>query len=343
MTQVDLDQALRHPLVVWDSSGTIQLANQAAADLTGRTLGEIVGTMVKEFASPGDVIERAVASLVTGQFDGMHSRRTLNDGTDEVVEVCATSRAIEVDGRREGLTVFVPDRDLGRIGHEPICRPEHVPVAVGVTTPGWVITAISTEVRELLSRAPDRCVGERLLSFVHPDDVDLLSGVDRTPSVAVSYPRLRFATEERSWRTLSMLVAPARAREGPLIRFALVGLADEVLTESSNRVVELESCLRRIGAEVVAAGIVGSLQPEADLREFPQLDELSARQWEVLHRLLEGERVATIATRLFVSRSTVRNHLATIFGKFGVHSQGELIELLRRPKNGTSWEQEGAE
>jgi hypothetical protein len=35
-----------------------------------------------------------------------------------------------------------------------------------------------------------------------------------------------------------------------------------------------------------------------------------------------------IASQLYVSQSTVRNHLATIFHKFGVHSQAELLELL---------------
>jgi DNA-binding CsgD family transcriptional regulator len=39
--------------------------------------------------------------------------------------------------------------------------------------------------------------------------------------------------------------------------------------------------------------------------------------------------VSTIADTLFVSQSTVRNHLATIFKKFGVHSQAELLELLK--------------
>jgi DNA-binding CsgD family transcriptional regulator len=32
---------------------------------------------------------------------------------------------------------------------------------------------------------------------------------------------------------------------------------------------------------------------------------------------------------MFLSASTVRNHLTTIFRKVGVHSQAELIEHLR--------------
>jgi DNA-binding CsgD family transcriptional regulator len=334
VTQVDLNEALMEidiPLIVWDGSGTIQLANQAVADLTGRKLGDLIGTLVKEFASPGDVIERAIASLVAGQFDGMHSRRTLSGGTNEVVEVCATSRAIDVDGRREGVTMFVPDRNPGPMDQDP-CRPELVPVSIGVTTTEWLITAVSAEIRELLGRTPERCLGARLLSFVHPDDVELLRSAGHA-SVAVSYPRIRFATEDGRWRELSVMVAPARGPVSPFVRFALVGVTDDDRPETSDRVEELELRLRRIGAEVRAAGIIGAVETAADLREFPQLGELSSRQWEVLYRLLDGERVATIATELFVSRSTVRNHLATIFGKFGVHSQAELIALFRRTKD----------
>jgi DNA-binding CsgD family transcriptional regulator len=40
-------------------------------------------------------------------------------------------------------------------------------------------------------------------------------------------------------------------------------------------------------------------------------------------------RASTIAEALYLSPSTVRNHLTMIFRKFGVHSQLELIHKLR--------------
>jgi DNA-binding NarL/FixJ family response regulator len=45
--------------------------------------------------------------------------------------------------------------------------------------------------------------------------------------------------------------------------------------------------------------------------------------------LLDGERVPGIAGALFLSASTVRNHLTAIFAKVGVHSQAELIHALK--------------
>lgn len=57
---------------------------------------------------------------------------------------------------------------------------------------------------------------------------------------------------------------------------------------------------------------------------------LTPREQEVLGRLMDGQRVAWIAADLFVSPSTVRDHLSSIFRKVGVHSQAELIRRLRR-------------
>jgi DNA-binding NarL/FixJ family response regulator len=87
--------------------------------------------------------------------------------------------------------------------------------------------------------------------------------------------------------------------------------------------------LRRIAAEVRAAGIRDEVTGLAALSYLPQLDQLTPRQAEVLDRLLQGKRVSTIANELYINPSTVRNHLAAIFQRLEVHSQSELLEFLR--------------
>ncbi len=59
-------------------------------------------------------------------------------------------------------------------------------------------------------------------------------------------------------------------------------------------------------------------------------DNLSSRQIEILRRLLGGQRVRDVAQELFLSQSTIRNHLSAIYQRFGVHSQTELLNLLRK-------------
>ncbi len=61
----------------------------------------------------------------------------------------------------------------------------------------------------------------------------------------------------------------------------------------------------------------------------PGLTRLSAREREIVGWLLDGYRVPAIAACLFLSQSTVRNHLVHVYRKLGVASQQELIDLLR--------------
>ena len=56
----------------------------------------------------------------------------------------------------------------------------------------------------------------------------------------------------------------------------------------------------------------------------------SERQLEIIERLVKGERVPTIARGLYLSQSTVRNHLSAVFRKVGVHSQEQLLATLRK-------------
>jgi DNA-binding NarL/FixJ family response regulator len=100
---------------------------------------------------------------------------------------------------------------------------------------------------------------------------------------------------------------------------------------AGDRVAELEARLRRIAVELIAAGVMDDESPSLPVEtDIPHLEELSGRQREILIRLLNAQRVSLIAAELYVSPSTVRNHLTTIFSKFGVHSQAELLAVLRR-------------
>jgi PAS domain S-box-containing protein len=69
--------------------------------------------------------------------------------------------------------------------------------------------------------------------------------------------------------------------------------------------------------------------PRSFDRNHPSLADLSPREFEVLEHLLVGERVSVIATNLFISEHTVRNHLKSIFRKTGTNSQAELVPWVR--------------
>ena len=318
------------PILAWDKAGVVRLANQAAADTLGRPLAQLVGTSLAEIASPAESVEHIVGDITAGRLVAAHTRRIVHVRGGEDRNVLAASRAIDVDGLRGGVTVLVPETESGRLGRDPSRSSlDLVPVAIGYTDADWIIKAVSREVVDLIDRTPQEITGQSLLDLIDPADVDELEGSAELGDVPRSLPRVRFADPSGEDVEVCVLLAP-RPDAGTGKRFALVGRIESYYPQQEDRVSELELRLRRIGAEVMAAGLMDSAITSA-LQNHPELGQLSARQWEITSRLLEGERVPTIAEELFISQSTVRNHRSTIFQRFGVHSQAELLEKLRQP------------
>ncbi|HLX87853.1 MAG TPA: LuxR C-terminal-related transcriptional regulator, partial [Acidimicrobiales bacterium] len=267
------------------------------------------------------------AEVSGGTFDAYRATRRVRTANHEI---CARiwTQAIDVDGRRLGVSVVVDEADMGRLGKHPKkARLDLVPIAVGALDDAWTIVSVSTEIEDLIHRSASECAGLCLLDLVHPDDAAGLRGQDGKPGGEPLYRAyVRFSDPVTGWSEACMMIGPLPGRPEHL--FALVGALESGQQPSWDRVAELEMALRRIGAEVRAAGaleMIGGIATPV----LPQLGELSTRQWEVLSRLLQGERVSTIARELYLSESTVRNHLATIFRRFRVHTQSELLELLR--------------
>lgn len=96
-------------------------------------------------------------------------------------------------------------------------------------------------------------------------------------------------------------------------------------------VASINIAMASLGEGPGSAAPPGMPEPKAERREAgipPGFDQLSAREQEVLLELLAYRRPPQIAKRLHISQHTVRNHLKSIFGKLGVHSQVELLELV---------------
>jgi PAS domain-containing protein/DNA-binding CsgD family transcriptional regulator len=330
----DLSEAMgrvRIAVVVWNEEGTIILGNESAAALYGLPLDELVGRRVTELAEPADLVERTVAALVAGAFDSYHATRLLGSNDHETL-VQTTTRAVEVDGHRVGVSLLVPETELLQPDRNPWNRRlDLVPVAIGCADPDLTIEVVSLEIEELVGLTPDQSVGRRLLDLIAPEDVPAVEHAMGNAGLTapVSIPRIRFRGSAGQSPAVCVLLAPRQHKGGRSVAFALVGRIENYWPQRPDRVAELELHLRRIGAEVRAAGVLSTIDTIPGLKEFPELGELTSRQWEILDRLLRGERVPTIANELFISASTVRNHLSKIFEKFGVHKQSELIELLR--------------
>jgi DNA-binding CsgD family transcriptional regulator len=103
----------------------------------------------------------------------------------------------------------------------------------------------------------------------------------------------------------------------------------ELLDETNKLMSEVQTALRRIGVELEWLGISPSTLPDScRTPACPELDSLSPRESEIAQLLVAGNRVSTIARRLFISQHTVRNHLQSVYRKVEVSSQAELIDKL---------------
>jgi DNA-binding CsgD family transcriptional regulator len=69
---------------------------------------------------------------------------------------------------------------------------------------------------------------------------------------------------------------------------------------------------------------------EQNLEGFLERYKLSPREQEILRLILSGDSNKDIEKRLFISGSTVRNHIHNIYQKLEVRSRLELINLIRK-------------
>lgn len=95
------------------------------------------------------------------------------------------------------------------------------------------------------------------------------------------------------------------------------------------KVERLEAGLKSIAAALKEIGIMSELllveEQIVPQRAHPRL---TPREREVIRQLRTRRRASSIAEALSLSVYTVRNHLSSIFHKYGVKSQEELLRRL---------------
>jgi DNA-binding CsgD family transcriptional regulator len=142
---------------------------------------------------------------------------------------------------------------------------------------------------------------------------------------------LRLAAGSHDWTEVTVVLATTSPDDPPPLAFAVI--CDDLGADppaEGTRQMQLETHMLRIADELRAAGMIPRLEQLPALTEIPQLGDLTSREWEVLTGLLNGQRVSDIAAELYVSQSTVRNHLSSIYARLGVHSQVDLVRLIRQ-------------
>lgn len=72
------------------------------------------------------------------------------------------------------------------------------------------------------------------------------------------------------------------------------------------------------------------IDPRLEIAAITTDKTVSTREWEVLGLAAQGETVADIARRLYLSLGTVRNHLSAVIAKTGARNRIDAIRIARK-------------
>jgi len=303
----------------------IEAVSNAVCDVLGLPVDRIVGRQAEEVIDARDRpgVAAALEALRTGAIEFYRAYRR-GAGVTAPSRICAWVRRLDLGGRPHAFIRF----------GDPHLPPGPWPtgvdvfqkaVAIAVTDGQGIVRTASLYADVADGYCLDDIIGVRLVPSSKVEDLVTLSEwrAARIDGVSIAY------------------AAPVRNSEGvteelEAIATALAGTPGwlVVLVQMeplpSVREAELEGHLWRIAAELEASGILmrADRTPGLSLARIGEAASLTPRQWEVLRRVTAGQRVPTVAKELYISQSTVRNHLAAIFERFGVHSQADLLARL---------------
>jgi DNA-binding CsgD family transcriptional regulator len=347
-TPTDVNTASVGLVTIDTGSGAITSCNDAFAEVVRRRPSDLPGRLMTDF------IDDDVKPIATAVMEGI--RAGFISCVDGNVDVRRQTGSVGIDCWLLALGADRPHNSAmaGVIAADRAVSPEGQPAASGLRAahldPARVVLATLDDDWRIIEMAPGSAgqlglpvpaasaVMPRLHELALPADAPVLdrSFGRRSPDATSDTFTLRLRRADERWLAARVTVSPLR---GSLTAtFGLVAWlmhAEEPAATESERIARLEDQLARIrqvvhtADEEVATGSVN-------------LSELTVRQREIVERLLDGHRVDAIARDLFVSPSTVRNHLSAIFDKLGVASQSELVELLRGPSGGEPGGDEGA-
>jgi DNA-binding CsgD family transcriptional regulator len=307
-------------------SATVTAGNRAYADLVGHAAESLAGLPGEAYLDRprADAARAVLAQMRDGWVDVVEGDIELR-GPSGPVHAYSWSLALGDQPPRPKViagampTPRSPD-------HEHACTPAADPnrTILGTLDHDGRFQDLAARSASLLGWPAGREGAARLHEIVHPaDEWALATLLDPTAvELGPTSAELRLRGRGEVWLdarvTVSRLYGVASAPLVSVIGFAAAPNQAEPIVDRVNR---LEAYLARIGAEVHAAGVV---TPRSAVSVM-DMTELTERQNEIVRLLVGGQQVATIARELFLSPSTVRNHLSAIYKALGVKSQSELI------------------
>jgi two-component system, NarL family, invasion response regulator UvrY len=144
------------------------------------------------------------------------------------------------------------------------------------------------------------------------------SGIEATRRMLKDHPRLRVLM----FSMYDDAIYASRALEAGALGYLSKASAPEVLLQAIYAVSRGE---RYLSPDVAINMARSAAQPGKS-----EIEALTAREFEVLRLLVQGETVRSISERLRLSEKTVANHQSAIREKLGARNSAQLAQLVAR-------------
>lgn len=304
--------------------------SDSLVEFAGRSRADLLDANLLDYVVDPEVARHSMSLLAEGKIDGYTRRAAYQrpDGESVRVDVRFSAYADECPRTRAIATLLAtPDEDAA--AQLRTFRDADDNFVLGTVDSHWNIDRITSDVARLLDVPPEALLGTSALSAVHPEDVPLvlLLAAHATEAPGGSTGRIRLRAAGGGWALCRLSLLPLAGDAPASFAFAVSPASAD--RQPAVRTRELEDHLRRIAREVAASGVAAWANHMPTAAELPELSRLSSREYEIVVRLAAGDRVPGIARSLFLSESTVRNHLTSVYRKFSVRSQTELLTRLR--------------
>jgi PAS domain S-box-containing protein len=280
-----------------DDNRTVVAANAAAAELFGAPADEIVGRKVDEFTTETE--ERWALLLRDGSLRIETEWRRF-DGDERRVRVSATANV--APGRHLAVVHDITDQ---RAAEEALLEIEvrfrtafeRAPIGMALVGVDGSWLEVNRSFCEFLGYSETELRETTWQALTHPDDLDDdLASAEATLAGTID----GYTMEKRYLR-----------KDGETVLGRLnVGLVRTPEGEPRYFISQVEDI---------------TPQPEATPAATVEKHGLTQRQLEILQLLADGKSTSQVAEELFLSNTTVRNHIARLLANLGVHTRVQAV------------------
>ncbi|HEU4738691.1 MAG TPA: PAS domain-containing protein [Solirubrobacterales bacterium] len=314
----------------WDSELRNRMANAASIEFFGKTPAEIRGSHIRDLLDEGTFhlvlpyVEGALAGQ-TQKFDG-----ELRTATGELRYTQSSYVPDTVEGEVRGIFVLVTDiTERRRIEEEVAHSRTRLAEAERIARIGsweWDIQTNQLTCSDglfaiygITAEDFDGHYEPSNTQYIHPADrkrveTEMQRAVDTGTPVDIEYRIIRPDGRVRRLHSRAELVADAA---GNALR--LNGTAQDV-TELRAAAEVLHQTASDLGRQAAELHSFPSRSRDADLNKL-----LSSRQLEILALVAEGLSNAEIASRLYLTESTVKWHVRKILRALGVANRAQAV------------------